>query len=1112
MLRIYLLGKFATYLDRDEALAFRTRKAEAILYYLVVVDKPVTRAELARLFWPTMSLANAQKNLRAVLPNLRSLLGDYLRATSLTVAFNRSKQHTVDLYQLYALLEDRSLPEAKRLAQIIALAQGELLAGLNLANTHTFEDWLTQQRETLRTRVIETLHHLTERFAVQGAWKEGLDATQLWLRLHPWDETAHRWRMQFFWDGKQRSAALLQYNRCAEYLEEELGVEPSLETKQLYHQIQKDSAPPSAQSENRPQDSKPSIKHNLPAKPEHLVGREAEIAKISGYLLEQRHPIVSIVGEGGVGKTHLALAVAQRFLNSVPAHTFIDGIWFVSCAGIDNSNSTEEHLILHIGTACGMQFQGATTLQKQLINHLYDKSILFIIDNFEHLTNHVQILLTIVQQVKNVQFLVTSRHVLPIQDDLCLHVEGLQVPQQTQYEVDKQLPAEELHHLQDVPSIQLFTEYARRTSADFEIDAQNGVAASKLCHLLDGNPLALTLAAYLLGRYPLPTIVSELLHNYTLLETSLQEIPLRQRSIHNSIDYSWRMLPPEMASTLAQCSIFRGDFTIQAASEIVNCPGQQIRQLMSRSLLTIDDQRRVHIHELVRQFAARKLAQNDSQAAESHRRHAEYYLQMLITWWEGTESKHITTQLVPELDNLYAAWEWAFAHQSFALLSQAIVPLTQFHFYTGLSIDMHSFIESHHQELANQLKLENDPEKQRACQQLFISFIYAQGIYHYLQNDFDQALQCFNEAQTLANEHEYLYLAGYIERFRGSTHWRKGKVEEAEQSYEQAIHFAIQEQQPYPWIRSLLELALCASHRGLTEKSAEYLQHAYTLLQQYPDNHLEVAYYNHQGDIFHAQGRLSESLECYQKAAQINPDKRSASPNLHSVGKILWQSGSFESAKEYLEQVDSVSRYAHYAPGKFWHIIWLIDFANLYVAWEQPKQAQFYSQLALNYAKKQGRTLLMGRALKAEGAAQLQLEQWNEATENLTLALTIFRQLSAADHECTALTQLIHLALRLEDEEETRVYSNSLWKILVEGNPDLTNAEPIKAWWACYVAFLALGDNRKDEALQKAHTLFQHYRAGIHDSSWQDEFAQNIPEHRALLQTIQTSTTNRDDT
>ena len=491
MLRIYLLGKFATYLDRDEALAFRTRKAEAILYYLVVVDKPVTRAELARLFWPTMSLANAQKNLRAVLPNLRSLLGDYLRATSLTVAFNRSKQHTVDLYQLYALLEDRSLPEAKRLAQIIALAQGELLAGLNLANTHTFEDWLTQQRETLRTRVIETLHHLTERFAVQGAWKEGLDATQLWLRLHPWDETAHRWRMQFFWDGKQRSAALLQYNRCAEYLEEELGVEPSLETKQLYHQIQKDSAPPSAQSENRPQDSKPSIKHNLPAKPEHLVGREAEIAKISGYLLEQRHPIVSIVGEGGVGKTHLALAVAQRFLNSVPEHTFIDGIWFVSCAGIDNGNSTEEHLILHIGTACGMQFQGATTLQKQLINHLYDKSILFIIDNFEHLTNHVQILLTIVQQVKNVQFLVTSRHVLPIQDDLCLHVEGLQVPQQTQYEVDKQLPAEELHHLQDVPSIQLFTEYARRTSADFEIDAQNGVAASKLCHLLNGNPLAL---------------------------------------------------------------------------------------------------------------------------------------------------------------------------------------------------------------------------------------------------------------------------------------------------------------------------------------------------------------------------------------------------------------------------------------------------------------------------------------------------------------------------------------------------------------------------------------------------------------------------------------------
>ena len=625
------------------------------------------------------------------------------------------------------------------------------------------------------------------------------------------------------------------------------------------------------------------------------------------------------------------------------------------------------------------------------------------------------------------------------------------------------------------------------------------------CHLLDGNPLALTLAAYLLGRYPLPTIVSELLHNYTLLETSLQEIPLRQRSIHNSIDYSWRMLPgdgehPGTMQHLSRRLYHSGGKRDRQLSWSAD------RQLMSArcSQSMISDGSYSRIGPSI----CSKLAQNDSQAAESHRRHAEYYLQMLITWWRY-RSKHITTQLVPELDNLYAAWEGICTSEFCAAQSGdcAIDAVSFLYWPRSICTLSSSRIIRNWQTNSNWKMIQKSNVRASSSSSLYLR----PGIYHYLQNDFDQALQCFNEAQTLADEHEYLYLAGYIERFRGSTHWRKGKVEEAEQSYEQAIHFAIQEQQPYPWIRSLLELALCASHRGLTEKSAEYLQHAYTLLQQYPDNHLEVAYYNHQGDIFHAQGRLSESLECYQKAAQINPDKRSASPNLHSVGKILWQSGSFESAKEYLEQVDSVSRYAHYAPGKFWHIIWLIDFANLYVAWEQPNQAQFYSQLALNYAKKQGRTLLMGRALKAEGAARCAALAMERNHRKSYTALTIFRQLSAADHECTALTQLIHLALRLEDEEETRVYSNSLWKILVEGNPDLTNAEPIKAWWACYVAFLALGDNRKDEALQKAHTLFQHYRAGIHDSSWQDEFAQNIPEHRALLQTIQTSTTNRDD-
>ena len=179
------------------------------------------------------------------------------------------------------------------------------------------------------------------------------------------------------------------------------------------------------------------------------------------------------------------------------------------------------------------------------------------------------------------------------------------------------------------------------------------------------------------------------------------------------------------------------------------------------------------------------------------------------------------------------------------------------------------------------------------------------------------------------------------------------------------------------------------------------------------------------------------------------------SSDFHTLGKILWQSGRYEQAKEFLEQVDSTNKNDFYRPGTYWHTVWLLDFANLYVAWEQPEQALFYSQLAGNYAEKQGQKVLLGRAQKAAGAAQRQLDQWDEARQSLNQALGLFRQESALDHECTALTQLIQLHLTLEDEEEIQTYANDIWNLLHSGKLDMTNAEPTKAWWACYLAFLA---------------------------------------------------------
>lgn len=210
----------------------------------------------------------------------------------------------------------------------------------------------------LKSLIVETMQQLSESFLEQDAFKLGLDATQVWLNLQPWNENAHCIRMQLFWRSKQRSAALLQYNQCFDYLEEELGVEPSPETKKALHSNPKRCNPTRQRPKEDYLPSPKRPKYNLPTRFTTFVGREQEIETLINYLLDQKHPLVSILGEGGVGKTRPALAVAERLVADPSATPFSDGVWFISCAGIDASLTAPEQLVIHIGTAIGIQFQG----------------------------------------------------------------------------------------------------------------------------------------------------------------------------------------------------------------------------------------------------------------------------------------------------------------------------------------------------------------------------------------------------------------------------------------------------------------------------------------------------------------------------------------------------------------------------------------------------------------------------------------------------------------------------------------------------------------------------------------------------------------------------------
>jgi DNA-binding SARP family transcriptional activator len=352
MVRIFCLGAPRIALSHESAALALTPKATALFVYLVVTaakgKPPPSRDHLADLLWSETNNQQARTNLRYLLPEVRRQLGDYLIITPQTIAWQRQAPYWLDVEQLRATLTAR--PETITTLALQAnldLYQGEFLAGFTVRNVPVFEEWVVRQREEVHALVVQGGYTLAERYWQQADYQAGLTATQRLLQWEPWHEAGHRLQMQLLAATGQKVAALSQYDRCRAILAKELGVEPEATTTALYEQLRtgafdrvtsdrvtSDKATGDRVTMNHPVTLSPpenplgavtsspsplvfpssSLPHNLPSNLTPFFGRDAEIAQISALLTDERYRLVTLVGEGGSGKTRLALAAAQAIL------------------------------------------------------------------------------------------------------------------------------------------------------------------------------------------------------------------------------------------------------------------------------------------------------------------------------------------------------------------------------------------------------------------------------------------------------------------------------------------------------------------------------------------------------------------------------------------------------------------------------------------------------------------------------------------------------------------------------------------------------------------------------------------------------------------------------
>ncbi len=351
-LSLSLLGPFSAFLDEQPQTNFRSNRVQALLIYLTVEHAPSglyahRRDGLMTLLWPEMLQRSAQTNLRQTLYLLRKLIPEitskrggkdvpFLLSDRQTAQINPRCTYALDVADFYTLTGNSQSVEA--VEEAVALYRGDFLSDFFLPDSNPFEEWASAQRENLRLILLNALKALTDHFTETAGYKKAEAYARRQLTIDPLIENAHRQLMVALAKDGRRSAALNQYQICRQILLDELGVEPSEETRELYEWVARGGEPSTTplkvaeRAGDVRQGRSDDVLRALPAFLEKdgkqievdrgaFVGRERELSQLEGYLeqaLKGKGQVAFVVGEAGRGKTTLINEFARRAQDAHP--------------------------------------------------------------------------------------------------------------------------------------------------------------------------------------------------------------------------------------------------------------------------------------------------------------------------------------------------------------------------------------------------------------------------------------------------------------------------------------------------------------------------------------------------------------------------------------------------------------------------------------------------------------------------------------------------------------------------------------------------------------------------------------------------------------------------
>lgn len=611
----------------------------------------------------------------------------------------------------------------------------------------------------------------------------------------------------------------------------------------------------------------------LPQPVTRLIGRRKEVSE-AARMLRRHMRLLTITGVGGVGKTRVALAVAQAVEGE-----FRDGVVFVSLA-----STVDPGLVpAKIAQELGLKEDSDRPIQETLCTLLSDQEILLLLDNFEQLLPAGPYLADLLLAAPELHLLVTSRSLLHLSGETVLTIQPLGLPGASAGLVSDRY----LRKIARSDAVRLFLQRAKARDTAFRLSKENCHQVAELCHRLDGLPLAIELAASRVREYPLAFLQEGLSQRLELLGDGFRDLPRRQQTLRGTFDWSFSHLEPAEQGLLPRLGVFYGSFNWEAVLAVCNsCSESELLAALAglvdkNMIFRTEEGERYNLLETAHEYALECL-EATGQAANTRRAHLAYFAQLVETarphLWDEEQGKWLA-KLALEIDNLRGALGWALSRETAGademdLGGRMAASLWYFWYLYGALQEGGTWLAA---------ALRRIPQSNQTRARLLLAdgtLAWQQGKVQAAARQLRESIDLFRILEDGHGLAEAMHMYGHIV----FDHQDYG---EAESIFRESL--AIYESLGDSIIRISLigDLGMVACHQGHLASAREYYEQSLALYIQNGIRDGEAQASIRLGDLARLEGDYEKATDLYERSLQINRELKitlEIACSLHKLG------------------------------------------------------------------------------------------------------------------------------------------------------------------------------------------------------------------------------------